>query len=51
MLERIAFDLQEDCIAVSTSFYDALVYRHGFQGDKQKFNKEYFWAWEEAQHL
>lgn len=42
MVERIASDLQQECIAVSCDSFELLIYSPSYKGEKMKFNNNYF---------
>lgn len=41
-IEGLATVLTQNCIAVSTDQFDMLVYAYNYQGERYKFNSEYF---------
>lgn len=42
MAERFASDLNQECIAVSCSNFDLLIYSPSYKGEKLKFNNDFF---------
>ena len=41
-IEQLADVLPQNCIAVSTDQFDILCYAQGYQGERFKFNEQYF---------
>lgn len=42
VVERIASDLNQECIAIASDSFELLIYSPSYKGDKMKFDNDFF---------